>query len=147
MLQTTPYSCAAATIATLARKVNPTLQTTEREVIELAGTSRHGTSTLAEIQAMEKLGLAPQYERNLTINNLVARRQMAILHVMEPIAEAKIAHAIALLEINPTKHTLTVANPLYGKEIIPFDRMKDYWIGEAVFVTVPLSNQQTTIPS
>lgn len=135
VLQTTSYSCSAATIATLARRVNPALQTTEMDVVKLAGTSRQGTSTLAEIHAMQALGLAPQYERNLTIAELVHRNQMAVLHVMEPVSGTKIQHAIALLEINAAKGTLTVANPLYGKQVKTFDEMKNYWIGEAVFIT------------
>jgi predicted double-glycine peptidase len=136
VFQTTPYSFAAATIATLVRKVNPNLNTTEKDVVKIAGTSRLGTTTLAEIRAMEELGLAPQYERNLTIKDLANRRQMAVLHVMEPVAGQRIQHAIALFEIDLSKGNLTVANPLYGKQIKTFEEMKDYWIGEAIFVTV-----------
>ncbi|WP_181016109.1 cysteine peptidase family C39 domain-containing protein [Pseudanabaena sp. BC1403] len=136
VFQTTPYSCAAATIATLVRKVNPNLNITERDVVKIAGTSRLGTTTLAEIQAMEELGLKPQYERNLTIKDLANRRQMAVLHVMEPVAGQRIQHAIALFEIDFSKGNLTVANPLYGKQIKTFEGMKDYWLGEAIFVTV-----------
>jgi Peptidase C39 family len=136
VLQTTPYSCAAATIATLVRKVNPNLNITEKDVVKIAGTSRLGTTTLAEIRAMEELGLAPQYERNLTIKDLVSRRHMAVLHVMEPVAGQRIQHAIALFEIDLAQGNLTVANPLYGKQIKTFEEMKDYWLGEAIFVTV-----------
>ncbi|GBO52792.1 hypothetical protein APA_593 [Pseudanabaena sp. lw0831] len=136
VLQTTPYSCSAATIATLVRKVNPNLQTTEKDVVKIAETSRQGTTTLAKIRAMEELGLAPHYERNLTIKDLVSRRQMAVLHVMEPVAGQRIQHAIALFEIDLAKGNLTVSNPLYGKQVKTFEQMKDYWIGEAIFVTV-----------
>jgi hypothetical protein len=135
VLQTTPYSCAAATIATLSRRVNPLAQTTELDVVKLAGTSRQGTNILSEIQAMEQLGLAPQYERNLTISDLVKRRQMAVLHVMEPVSEARIQHAIALLAIDPLKEKITVANPLSGIQEKRFDEMKDYWLEDAIFVT------------
>ncbi len=136
VLQTTPYSCSAATIATLVRKVNPNLTITEKDVVKIAGTSRLGTTTLAEIRAMEELSLEPQYERNLTIKDLANRRQMAVLHVMEPVAGQRIQHAIALFEIDLAQGNLTVANPLYGKQIKTFEEMKDYWLGEAIFVTV-----------
>ncbi len=135
VLQTTPYSCAAATIATLSRQFNPALNITELDIVKLAGTSRQGTNILSEIQAMEKLGLAPQYERNLTIADLVKRRQMAVLHVMEPVSGSRIQHAIALLAIDPVKETITVANPLYGIQDKKFSDMKDYWLEDAIFVT------------
>ncbi|WRH68438.1 MAG: hypothetical protein RSE13_09730 [Planktothrix sp. GU0601_MAG3] len=83
VLQTTPYSCSSASIATLARLVKPELQITELDVVKLAKTNRQGTSILGEIKAMQRLGLAPQYERNLKIEDLVSRQQLAILHVME----------------------------------------------------------------
>jgi hypothetical protein len=136
VLQTTPYSCAAATIATLSRRVNPAAQTTELDVVKLAGTGRQGTNILSEIQAMEQLGLAPQYERNLTIADLVKRGQMAVLHVMEPVSGTRIQHAIALLAIDPEKGQITVANPLSGIQEKSFDEMKDYWLEDAIFVTV-----------
>jgi predicted double-glycine peptidase len=137
VLQTTPSSCAAATIATLVRHIDPTRTTTEKEVVALAETSKSGTSTLAEIQAMEALGLAPQYARNLTTADLIERQQPAVLHVMEPVGTSKIAHAIALLSLNPIQGTVTLANPLSGKQVRPITDLKDYWIGEAVFVTAP----------
>ncbi len=137
VLQTTPYTCSAATIATLSRQMQPELQTTELEVAKLAATHRQGSSTLAEIRAMKHLGLAPRFQRNLTVDDLVTQNQRAILHVMEPIDTGKTLHAIALLEIDPVKRTLTIANPLYGRQVKTFKDMKDHWIGEAVFVTMP----------
>jgi predicted double-glycine peptidase len=138
VMQTTPSSCAAATIATLARYINPTRTTTEKDVVELARTSKTGTSTLAEIHAMESLGLAPQYARNQTIADLIKRQQPALLHVMEPVGSTTIAHAIALFSIDSAQGSVTLANPLSGKQVRPITDLKDYWIGEAVFVTAPL---------
>lgn len=135
VLQTTSYSCAAATIATLHRQVNAEAKTTELDVIKLAGTSRQGTSTLAEIRTMEKLGLEPEYRRNLAISDLLERDQFAILHVMEPVGGTQIQHAIALLEIDSEAQSLMVANPLYGKQLKHFEEMENDWLNEAVFVT------------
>jgi hypothetical protein len=135
VLQTTPYSCSAASIATLTHWLTPPRSVTEREVVQLAGTSRHGTSTLAEIHAMQALDLKPEFVRNLTLQELVNRWQFAVLHVMEPVEGTRIAHAIALLGIDPDKQTLTVGNPLYGQQVKSFAEMNDYWLKEAVFVT------------
>ncbi|MBW4488786.1 MAG: hypothetical protein KME12_13450 [Trichocoleus desertorum ATA4-8-CV12] len=135
VLQTTPYSCAAASIATVAQLVNPNTPITELDVVQLAGTSRRGTSTIAEIHAMQALGLSPQYERNLSIQDLVNRQQLAVLHVMEPVGAAKISHAIALLAIDPAKQTLLLGNPIYGRQVKTFTEMQDYWLKEAVFVS------------
>ena len=137
VLQTTPSSCSAAAIATIARFARPELQTTELDVVKLAGTNRQGTNNiLGEIHAMTELGLEPDYKDNLTINDLVNRNQMAILSVMEPIDNIRISHAIGLISINPTQETLTVANPLYGRQIKSFKEMKDYWKNKAIFVNV-----------
>ncbi len=133
VLQTTPYSCAAASIATIAQISQPESPITEEDVVRLAKTSRRGTSTIAEIYAMQALGLSPQYERNLSIQDLINRHQLAVLHVMEPVGATKIAHTIALLSINPVNRTLTVGNPIYGRQIKTFAEMKDYWLNEAVF--------------
>lgn len=141
VLQTTPYSCSAASIATIARTLHPELATTEQEVVKLAGTSRRGTSTIAEIHAMQALGLSPHYERNLSLQDLIDRQQLAVLHVMEPVANTKISHAIALLAVNTEKQTLLVGNPLYGREVKTFAEMSDYWLKEAVFVAGSLISE------
>lgn len=133
VLQTTSYSCSAASIATIAQIRQPGSPITEQDVVKLAGTSRRGTSTIAEIYAMQALGLSPRYERNLSIQDLLNRQQLAVLHVMEPIGSTKIAHAIALLGVDPVKRTLTVGNPIYGRQVKTFAEMKDYWLNEAVF--------------
>lgn len=131
VLQTTSYTCVPACIATLARKFGDRPQLTERDVVEMAGTNRFGTSALAEISAMRQLGLAPRYERNLKIEDLIAVGQPAILHVNH----LGIAHAIALLQINRDRRSLTVADPLSGEQTKTFEQMAGYWLGEAVFVT------------
>ncbi|MBD2075842.1 hypothetical protein H6F86_18480 [Phormidium sp. FACHB-592] len=46
-----------------------------------------------------------------------------------------IAHAIALLAIDPAKQTLLVGNPIYGRQVKTFAEMQDYWLKEAVFVS------------
>jgi hypothetical protein len=57
---------------------------------------------------------------------------------MAPVGTPKIARAIALFSIDSAQGTVTLANPLSGKQVRPITDLKDYWIGEAVFVTAPL---------
>lgn len=134
VLQTTPYTCAPATIATLGRWVGKHPQLTEKDVVKIAGTNRFGTSTLDEIRAMRRLGLMPNYQKNLTLNDLISQGKPALLQVNEPVGETTIHHAIALLEINFKRRTLTLANPLYGKQLKLFEQMQGYWTGTATFV-------------
>ncbi|MEM9216076.1 MAG: cysteine peptidase family C39 domain-containing protein [Cyanobacteria bacterium P01_F01_bin.150] len=136
VFQTTSYSCAAASIATLSHHLPLDTPVTEADVVDLARTSRMGTSTLAEIHAMKHLGMEPEYRRHLTVEDLIQRNQMAILHVMEPIGTAKIGHAIVLLSIDPEAQILFIANPLLGPVIKPFAGLEGYWLNEAVFATV-----------
>ena len=136
VFQTTSYSCAAASIATLSHYLPLDAPVTEAEVVRLARTSRMGTSTLAEIRAMRALGMAPEYRRHLTIDDLVQRNQRAILHVMEPIGTAKIGHAIALIDVDTETKTLKIANPLSGPAVKSFEDLEGYWLHEAVFATL-----------
>jgi Peptidase C39 family len=134
VIQTTPYTCAPASIATLVRLVGNKPNFTEKDAIELTQTNRFGTTTLAEIKALDELGLQPQYAHNLTIKDLIARNQPALLHVKEKYRGQLNSHAVALLEINTPQQLITIANPLYGKQVKTFQEMNEYWFGEAIFV-------------
>jgi peptidase C39-like protein len=135
VLQTTSYTCAPASIATLARLARPGLRVSEREVAEMLGTTREGTSTLAEIRVMDALGLRPRFARGLTVDSLVARGAPAVLHVDAPIRGGIARHAIALLEVDPVRRTVTIGDPLRGRQVKRFEDLDRVWIGEAVFVT------------
>lgn len=134
--QTTAYTCAPSSIATLGRysKINP--NSTEKEVVKLTKTNRFGTTTLAEIRAMEKLALSPEYRHNLDLNDLLELNKLALLHVKEvnPKNGNKFSHAVALLLINPLEKVVIIGNPLYGIQIKTFASMDDYWLGEAILV-------------
>jgi len=133
VMQTTSYTCGPASIATLARASGMT-DVDERRVVELAGTSRGGTTSLAEIRAMRRLGLEPEFARHLTPADLAADGRLAVLHVDEPVLTAKIRHAVALLAVDSTRRTITIGNPLYGRQVKSWDDLRGYWIGEAIFV-------------
>ncbi|WP_052307520.1 hypothetical protein [Coleofasciculus chthonoplastes] len=137
VLQTTSHTCAPASIATLARLVGLDPNLSERDVVKLTHTTRKGTYSLSTIRAMEKLGLAPNYQWGLTIDDLIAVDQPAVLTVKEPVDGVIFNHAIALLSVDAKAQTVTVGNPLYGRQILTFDQMKGYWIGQAIFVTYP----------
>jgi len=133
VMQTTSYTCAPATIATLLR-ARGDITATERRVVELAGTTRGGTTTFAEVRAMRRLGLAPEFARGLTPESLAARGQAALLHVDEPILTTTIRHAVALLAVDAERRTITIGNPLYGRQIKSWESLRGYWTGEAVLV-------------
>ncbi len=135
VMQTTPYTCAPSTIATLARatKTHPVI--TEQDVVALTKTNRFGTTTLSEIRAMEKLELNPEYRHNLTIDDLIALNKPALLHVKEKRKNGKgvrFSHAVALLSINPQQGLILIANPLYGMQVKTFEEFGEYWFGEAI---------------
>jgi hypothetical protein len=135
VLQTTSYTCAPASIATLARLTRPGLILSEREVAEMLGTTREGTSTLAEIRVMDALGLRPRFARGLTVDSLVARAAPAVLHVDAPTRRGIRRHAIALLDVDPVRRTVTIGDPMRGRQVKRFEDLDRVWIGEAVFVT------------
>jgi predicted double-glycine peptidase len=147
VMQTTSYTCAPASIATLARAVGLNAGLTERAVVELARTTRKGTTSLSEIRAMGALGLMPRYARRLTPDSLAAAGQPALLHVDEPVAGTTIRHAVALLAVDPAARTVTIGNPLHGVQRKTFEELRGYWIGEAVFVTLAKARASGDIPS
>ncbi|HEY9701539.1 MAG TPA: hypothetical protein V6C58_03795 [Allocoleopsis sp.] len=137
VIQTTGYTCVPSSIATLGRYIGKYPNLSESDVVKLTHTNRFGTSNLAEIWALEKLGLSPEYKQNLTIPDLIRINKLAILHVNEPTISPgdTISHAIALLDINLEQKYLVVGNPLFGKQIKKFALMETgYWKGEAVFI-------------
>ena len=140
VMQTTAYTCAPASIATLARQTQQHPQITEGEVVQLTHTNRFGTTTLREIRAMDKLQLNPEYRHNLTINDLITLNKPALLHVKEKRKTGKgvrFSHAVALLAMSPEKSLILIANPLYGLQIKTFAEFKQYWFGEAILTDLP----------
>jgi hypothetical protein len=136
VLQTINYTCAPASIATLARYTGTNPYITEQEVVKLAKTSRYGTNTLGEIRAMIKLGLKPEYKHNLTLEELLKTNKPALLHVREEDKGNYFSHAVALLSIDRAKKTVIIGNPLYGLQEKTFVEMGKYWFGEAIFVNL-----------
>lgn len=73
----------------------------------------------------------------LTLDDLIATGKPAILTVKEPVDGVIFNHAVALLSIDGKARTVTIGNPLYGRQVLTFEQMKGYWIGQAIFVTYP----------
>jgi hypothetical protein len=137
VMQTTPYTCAPASIATLARYTQKYPHLTEKEAVELTTTNRFGTTTLAEIRALKKLDLNPQYRHNLTIDDLITLGQPALMHVKEKSKTGKgvrFSHAVAYLAVDRTKKLVLIGNPLYGLQIKTFAELDQYWFGEAIIL-------------
>ena len=137
VMQTTPYTCAPASIATLARYIKKHPQLSEREVVELTKTNHFGTTTLKEIRAMKRLDLNPQYHHNLAIKDLIALNKPALMHVKEKPKSGKgvrFSHAVAYLAIDPNRGLILIGNPLYGLQIKTFAEFDTYWFGELITV-------------
>ena len=137
VMQTTPYTCSPASIATLARYTKQHPRLTEQEAVELTKTNRFGTTTLAEIRAMKQLQLNPQYRHNLTVSDLIAIDKPALMHVKEKRRRGKgvrFSHAVAYLAIDPQKEIIVIGNPLYGLQVKTFDDLKEYWFGEIILI-------------
>ncbi len=132
--QTTPYTCAPASIASLTRFLGTHPDLTEREAAELSHTNRFGTSTLDQLRALDRLGIDAKYEFGLTLPELARRQQLAILSVRELYEGRRISHAVALLRIDSQGNRLTIANPLVGLELKTPEDMVDYWFGEAILI-------------
>ncbi len=135
VLQSTTVTCSPASIATLARLSGKHPEIEEKEVVKLTNTNRLGTNTLAEIAAMEKLGLNPEYHHDLTLKDLISRKQLALLHVKQRWLSQQFPHAVVLMGIDTEKEELIIGNPLFGTETKPFSELKDYWFGEAIFIS------------
>jgi len=135
VIQTTPYTCAPAAIATLARFTGLDSGMTERDAVRLAGTTREGSSARAELRALRALGLSPGFRRHLTADSLRFLGP-AILHVNEPVFSTTIRHAVALLAVDTAARTITVGNPLSGWQVKRFAELSGYWDGEAVALGV-----------
>lgn len=137
VMQTTPYTCAPSSIATLGRYTRKHPHLTERDVVRLTKTNRFGTTTLAEIRAMEKLDFNPQYRHNLTVDDLIILNKPALMHVKEKRKKGKgvrFSHAVAFLGIDPSKGLVLIANPLEGVQVKTFYELEGYWFGEAILV-------------
>ena len=134
--QTTSFTCAPSSIATLGRYSHEKPNLTEKEVVKLTHTNRFGTTTLAEIRAMKKLGLEPKYVHNVSLNDLFQFHRLALLHVKEENPENgnKFSHAVAVLFIDPEEKLVVIGNPLYGVQVKTFAEMENYWLGEAILL-------------
>ena len=137
VMQTTPYTCAPSSIATLGRYIQKYPNLTEAEVVKLTKTNRFGTTTLGEIRAMNQLDLFPRYRHNLTIEDLMKLRRPALMHVKEKRKTGKgvrFSHAVAYLGVDPVRKVILIGNPLYGLQVKTFEDLRKYWFGEAITI-------------
>ncbi|MGD1808608.1 cysteine peptidase family C39 domain-containing protein [Dapis sp. BLCC M126] len=132
VLQTTSYTCAPASIATIARITGTFPNFSEKDAIILTGTNRFGTSTLAEMRALHRLGLASHVRDSLKTKDLINLNLPALLHVKEQVNGGYIAHTVVLLQVDGIAQIATIGNPLYGQQFKTFNEMQEYWTGEAV---------------
>lgn len=136
VLQTTDFTCAPASIATLGRWLGSHPELSEEAVTKMARTNRLGTSILSEIRTLKKLGFEIEFQEKLTVADLIQRNQPALLHVKENIGGVLMDHAVALLSIEPKRQSLIIANPIDGIQEMTTEAMNLYWRQEAIFVKI-----------
>ena len=134
VLQTTDYTCVPASLANLMRYSGRDSDFSEADALAVTRTTRWGTSTLDAMRGLRQLGFKPKFQSGLTLSDLAKRRQLAILHVYETVANRRIFHVVLLLSLSPKQQQVLIANPISGKQTKTYLGMKGYWTGEAIFI-------------
>lgn len=127
VLQTSAYSCAAASLANVARYHG--IPATEKHMAKLAGTTRSGTSAGEILHALQQIGLHG-IKRQATIADLSAMTNPCILLVEIPGAGPD-SHAIVLLPSSGSKRLLVV-DPSHGLETRSADSLAAVWRGHLI---------------
>lgn len=125
-LQTSGYSCAAASLANVARALG--VPATERQMARLAGTTCAGTSAGQILHALRQVGLRGT-KLTLTLDELRRRPQPCIL-LVEYADYGPDSHAVAFLP--STNAALRIVDPLVGPQDWSADRLRRVWIGHAI---------------
>lgn len=129
ILQTSPYTCGPAAAASLLALRG--IETNEREMARLAGTTDLGTSPGGILRCLLCKGLAAHKAR-LTLADLRASPAPAILLVDHP-GMGALSHAIVLERIEGG--TAHVIDPLSGRVRMDVDQLQRQWRGHAICTT------------
>ena len=126
VLQTSAYSCCAASLANVARHWG--VPATEPQMARLAGTTCAGTSVGQAMHALQQIGLRGR-KRTATIEELRRIQNPCILLVEYP-GHGPDSHAVALLP--STNSTFRIIDPLAGPESWSADHLRRVWRGHAI---------------
>ena len=131
-LQTTGWTCVAASLTTVSDRLG--IKTSQAEMARLSLVRPGGgTTDLHSIRAMQmKFGDAYQVDiRRLGYDQLL---QTPLPALSSTLFTFPLYHSIAILEVSP--QAITIADPLYGKKVMPRDEFAAQWTG-IVITAVP----------
>ena len=125
ILQTTGSSCGAASCANIARHYG--IESSEREMAELLGTTEHGTTDAQMIYGMRSLGFECEKLR-VPDNDFTQLRGPAILVVA--FGTDPMGHAVAYMGHDGDK--AEIWNPQGGKRMVTREQLGQMWQGHAI---------------
>lgn len=126
VLQTSVYSCGAASLANVARQLG--VPATEQQMARLARTTCTGTSPGQALHALRQVGLKG-IKRTATSADLLRLRNPCILLVEYP-GMGPDSHAVALLA--STNGAFRIVDPLVGPETWSVGRLNSVWLGHTI---------------
>lgn len=125
--QTSATTCGAAACANVARAYG--IEKTEREMVELLGTTDSGTTTAQMIYGMRRLGFDCR-KRKINDGDFTRLNAPALLFVMA--GGTPLDHAVAYMGHKDGK--AEIWNPRSGKEMLTREQLAQIWLGHAVEV-------------
>jgi Peptidase C39 family len=125
ILQTTASTCGAASCANIARHYG--IESSEREMVELLGTTEHGTTDAQMVYGMRSLGFQC-VKRRVPDADFAQLRGPAILLV--PFGTDPLGHAVAYMGTDGDK--AEIWNPQGGKRLVTREQLRGTWQGHAI---------------
>ena len=135
ILQTNPSTCAAASVANVARHFG--IDTTEARMVELLHTTWAGTSPAQIVYGLRALGLEARKVQYLD-RDLAKVNPPAVLLV--DVAEEPDAHAVAYMARKGD--LFEIWDPSGGRRDDPLDTIQQRWRGRAIEVSQPADNAE-----
>ena len=125
ILQTIASTCGAASCANIARHYG--IESSEREMVELLGTTEHGTTDAQMVYGMRSLGFRC-VKRRVPDADFTQLQGTAILLV--PFGADPLGHAIAYMGREGDK--AEIWNPQGGKRMVTQEQLGSVWQGHAI---------------
>ncbi|HUW59546.1 MAG TPA: cysteine peptidase family C39 domain-containing protein [Candidatus Bathyarchaeia archaeon] len=125
--QTSGSTCAAAACANVARAYG--VKKTEREMVDLLGSTDNGTSTGQIIYGMRRLGFECR-KRRIIDGDFTTLNAPALLFVT--FGNLPLGHAVSYMGCKDGK--AEIWNPQSGKQFLTREQLSQIWLGHAVEV-------------
>jgi predicted double-glycine peptidase len=125
--QTSATTCAAAACANVARAYG--MEKTEREMVELLGTTDNGTTTGQIFYGMRRIGFECR-KRRIADRDFTRLNAPALLFVTH--GNIPLGHAVSYMGHKDGK--AEIWNPSAGKQVMTREQLAQTWLGHAVEV-------------